>query len=83
MGALHNVAGASEIVYNGNTYKWCEEKGLESSNWTLNGENSANTLVKAITDDWKDGGDWKTGVTYKATLMVDGIRMTYTVNVGK
>ena len=83
LGALHNVAGASEIVYNGNTYKWCEEKGLESSNWTLNGENSANTLVKAITDDWKDGGDWKTGVTYKATLMVDGIRMTYTVNVGK
>ena len=81
LGALYNVANAKTIVYNGETYTWNAEGGLVSSNWQLNG--TGNTLVKDITDEWKaeHSNAWATGVTYTATLTVDGVRMTYTVVV--
>ena len=79
LGALKNVSGASEIVYDGVTYTWNEEGTLKSSNWEAA---DGKTLVKAITDDWKGAdGAWDTGVTYEADLTVDSADMTYTVHV--
>ena len=81
LGQLYKKGNASTIKYDGKTYQWNKEEPLDGSNWTVNGANDNNTLVKAITDDWKGSDGWKTGVTYKATITVDGIDMTYTVTV--
>ena len=82
LGGLYH-AGATEIKYGNATYKWNASGSLLSSNWTVNGENdNSKTLVKAITDNWK-GTDTHWGTTddaaYTATLVVNGVTMTYTV----
>ena len=79
LGQLCKKGNASTIVYDKVEYKWNKDGGLDGSNWQANG--NGETLVKAITDDWKGSDGWKTGVTYKATITVDGIDMTYTVTV--
>ena len=83
LGALYRTAGVTTIKYDGNTYKWNEAGKLDGSNWTVNGANDNNTLVKAITDTWKaeTSGKWAADHTYKATIEVDGVKMTYTVTV--
>lgn len=79
LGALKNVSGASEIVYDGVTYTWNTSSSLKSSKWEAA---DGTTLVKAITDDWKGAdGAWDTGVTYEADLTVDSADMVYTVHV--
>ena len=79
LGALKNVSGASEIVYDGVTYTWDTSSSLKSSKWEAA---DGTTLVKAITDDWKGAdGAWDTGVTYEADLTVDSADMVYTVHV--
>ena len=83
LGQLYKKGNASTIKYDGKTYQWNKEEPLDGSNWTVNGANDDNTLVKAITDDWKaeTSGKWAADHTYKATITVDGINMTYTVTV--
>ena len=83
LGQLYKKGNASTIKYDGKTYQWNKEEPLDGSNWTVNGANDDNTLVKAITDDWKaeTSGKWAADHTYKATITVDGINMTYTVAV--
>ena len=80
LGGLHK-AGVAKIEYKGTTYTWdpTSAGNLKGSNWF--GGNK--TLVKAITDDWKaeTSGDWAPDHTYKATITVDGVKMTYTVTV--
>ena len=87
LGALKRTGEAAKIEYQGKTYTWITTgtgvTELKGSNWrTGNDTDGYTTLVKAVTDDWKNGGDWKTGVTYTATLTVDGVDMTYTAVVG-
>ena len=81
LGGLYNT-GAITIEYKGVTYTWnpAAAGNLQGSNWYGNGE----TLVKAITDDWKGvdevwGGD---NTNYSAQLFVNGVSMTYTAVVG-
>ena len=84
LGALYNVAGSQKIVYDGVTYQWNNDAANKSSKWQANG--NGETLVKAITDDWKGTDNaWGTAddAKYSATLTVDGVRMTYTVNISK
>ena len=80
LGGLHK-AGVAKIEYKGTTYTWdpTSAGNLKGSNWFGGGK----TLVKAITDDWKaeTSGAWAADHTYKATITVDGIDMTYTVAV--
>ena len=79
LGGLHN-AGVTTIEYKSVSYTWDPSSAgnLNSSNWYGDGK----TLVKAITDDWK-GADtnWggKDDAPYTATLVVNGVTMTYTV----
>ena len=79
LGRLHNVSGIETIVYDGDTYEWNGKATTKSSKWEADGE----TLVKAITDDWKaeHNNAWATGVTYKVSFTADDVTMTYTVVV--
>ena len=81
LGQLYKKGNASTIVYDKVEYTWNEKGTLKGSNWQANG--NGETLVKAITDDWKaeTSGAWAADHTYKATITVDGINMTYTVTV--
>ena len=81
LGQLYKKGNASTIVYDKVEYTWNEKGTLKGSNWQANG--NGETLVKAITDDWKaeTSGKWAADHTYKATITVDGINMTYTVTV--
>ena len=83
LGQLYKKGNASTIVYDKVEYTWNEKGTLKGSNWQANG--NGETLVKAITDDWKalKKGEpgWQTGITYEATIEVDGVDMTYTVTV--
>ena len=81
LGQLYKKGNASTIVYDKVEYTWNEKGTLKGSNWQANG--NGETLVKAITDDWKaeTSGKWAADHTYKATITVDGIDMTYTVAV--
>ena len=67
---------ASTIVFDRNTYKWKASGSLKGCNWTENGDNDNDTLVKAIDTKW---GTVSAGNEYSVTLTVDGVDMTYTV----
>ncbi|MCH4007161.1 MAG: hypothetical protein LKE86_08455 [Eubacterium sp.] len=79
LGSLHQN-GASEIQFNGKTYKWDPKGTLQGSNWTLNGDamnttaGQKNTLVSAIVDYAKANTSAK-----NITLTVDGVDLTYSV----
>ena len=76
--------GVRTIVYDGVTYEWCADKGLAGSNWTVGGENTSNTLVKAISDDLKaefgitDPTQAVKGATFSFNMTLDGVEFTYT-----
>ncbi|MCB6900376.1 S-layer homology domain-containing protein [bacterium 210917-DFI.7.65] len=76
LGGLYRSGSASTIVFDGKTYKWNASGSLKGSNWTENGENDNDTLVKAIDTKW---GTVSAGNEYSVTLTVDGVDMTYTV----
>ena len=91
LGGLYKTGKATEIVYQGKTYTWITKEDdsslttLKGSNWRVkNADDTYTTLVKDITDDWK-GTDAKWGgkddAPYTATLVVNGVTMTYTVTV--
>ena len=73
LGGLYRSGSASTIVFDGKTYKWNASGSLKGSNWTENGENDNDTLVKAIDTKW---GTVSAGNEYSATLTVDGVDMT-------
>ena len=81
LGQLYKKGNASTIVYDKVEYTWNEKGTLKGSNWQANG--NGETLVKAITDDWKaeTSDKWAADHTYKATIEVDSVKMTYTVTV--
>ena len=74
LGSLHKN-GATTIVYDGVTYVWDKDGGLQGSNWYdssdkgLTTGDNANTLVKALADAGVFDGD----ETATATLTVDGV----------
>ena len=76
--------GIQTIVYNGVTYKWNTSGSLAGSNWTVNGENSTNTLVKAIGNALEDAFDITDptqaakGATFSFNMTLDGVEFTYT-----
>ena len=76
LGGLYRSDSASTIVFDGKTYEWNAAEPLQGSNWTENGDNDNDTLVKAIDTKW---GTVSAGNEYSVTLTVDGVDMTYTV----
>ncbi len=76
LGGLYRSGSASTIVFDGKTYEWNASGSLQGSNWTENGDNDNDTLVKAIDTKW---GTVSAGNEYSVTLTVDGVDMTYTV----
>ena len=84
LGSLHKN-GATTIVYDGVTYVWDKDGGLQGSNWYdssdkgLTTGDNANTLVKALADAGVFDGD----ETATATLTVDGVDITITFSVSE
>ena len=84
LGSLHKN-GATTIVYDGVTYVWDKDGGLQGSNWYdssdkgLTTGDNANTLVKALADAGIFDGD----ETATATLTVDGVDITITFSVSE
>ena len=70
--------GIVSIKYNNTNYIWNEELGLKGSNWVdeNNADTLEGTLVKKITDDFKDG---KITIDSGITLFFDDIEFIYTI----